>query len=68
MAVQLIGHSMDQPFHTWRVHCLLLHIPDGLGSDWKDWGWRQNQNQPPLVQEPGNCRKVVCEKDVRRAL
>jgi len=24
--------ELEQPFHLRRVHCHLLHIPDGLGS------------------------------------
>ena len=55
-------NGLEQPFHPRRVHCLLFIIPDGLGSDRKDRGWRQNRGQPPLVQEPESCRKVVCEK------
>ena len=38
MAIQLSGHSMDQPFHPWRVYCHLFNIPDGVGSDRKDRG------------------------------
>jgi len=58
-------NGLGQPIHPWWVHCHLVNIPDGLGSDRKDREWRQNRGQPPLVQELGNCRKVVCEKDVR---
>ena len=57
-----ILYGLDQTFHPWSVHCHLLHIPNGLGSNRKDREWRQNRDQPPLVQEPERCRKVVCEK------
>ncbi len=25
-------NGLEQPFHPWRVHCHLFHIPDGLGG------------------------------------
>ena len=34
-------HGLEQPFHPRRVYCLLLHLPDTLGSD-REKRWPQS--------------------------
>ena len=34
-------NELEQLFHPWGVHCHLLHIPDGLGSD-REKRWTQS--------------------------